>query len=208
MRKPQTVKALEKLGKVRLSQSFYLREFLYSEIANFHGKPNIPDNPDLAIEVGRKLCEELLEPLNMTFGRVAIRSSYRSCEINTFCNENGGNCAKNEDNYARHIWDRLDAEAMKGATACIAIPWFTDRYAQGADWRTMAYWIHDNLPYSELEFFSDICAFNISWHEKPKKSIYSHIKPKGYLLRDAHSASGFSEMYQDFPPLCKDVSRA
>lgn len=201
MRKPQSVDALEKLGMVRLSQSFYMREFLYSETANFHGRPNIPDNPDLAIEVGRKLCEDLLEPLNMAFGRVAIRSSYRSCEINAFCNENGGTCAKNEANYAGHIWDRLDADGLKGATACIALPWFTDRYAQGADWRALAYWIHDHLPYSELQFFPAICAFNISWHEKPKKSIYSFIEPKGYLLREAHSPSGLSELYADFPKL-------
>lgn len=201
MHKPSSVDALEKLGMVRLSRSFYMREFLYSETANFHGMQNIPDNPDLAIEVGRKLCEELLEPLNATFGRVAIRSSYRSCDINAFCNEQKYGCAKNEANYARHIWDRLDAEGLKGATACIALPWFTDRYEQGADWRALAYWIHDHLPYSELQFFPAICAFNISWHEKPKKSIYSFIEPKGYLLREQHSPSGQTALYTGFPPL-------
>lgn len=201
MRKPQSVDALEKLGMVRLSPSFYMREFLYSETANFHGLQNIPDNPDLAIEVGRKLCEELLEPLNATFGRVALRSSFRSCEVNKFCNEHNYNCAKNETNYAGHIWDMLDADGLKGATACIALPWFTDRFEKGADWRSLAYWIHDNLPYSELQFFPDLCAFNINWHEKPKKSISSYIEPKGCLLKESHIPSGCSEMYTDFPPL-------
>jgi len=201
MRKPQSVESLEKLGMVRLSRSFYMREFLYSETANLHGIQNIPDNPDLAIEVGKRLCEELLEPLNATFGRVAVRSSYRSCDLNAHCNEHGYNCAKNESNYAAHIWDRLDADGLKGATACIALPWFADRYAQGADWRALAYWIHDHLPYSELQFFPALCAFNINWHEKPKKSIHSFIEPKGYLLRDAHSPSGFADLYADFPPL-------
>jgi|GEM_PF-4972582 len=51
MRKPLSVDALETLGRVRLSHSFYMREFLYSQTANFHGLQNIPDNPDLAIEV-------------------------------------------------------------------------------------------------------------------------------------------------------------
>lgn len=162
MRKPKSVETLEKLGIVRLSRSFYMREFLYSETANVHGIQNIPDNPDLAIEVGRKLCEELLEPLNATFGRVALRSSFRSCELNNFCNEHGYNCAKNEANYAGHIWDRVDTEGHKGATACIALPWFIDRYERGADWRSLAYWIHDHLPYSGLEFFPALCAFNIS----------------------------------------------
>jgi len=201
MRKPQSVVALEKLGMARLSRSFFMRDFLYSETSNHHGIQNIPDNPDLAIEVGQKLCEELLEPLNATFGRVAVRSSFRSCELNKFCNEHGYNCAKNEANYAGHIWDRLDAQGHKGATACIALPWFTDRYERGDDWRSLAFWIHDHLPYSELQFFPALCAFNISWHEKPKKSIYSFIKPKGYLVQNSNSPSGREELYADFPPL-------
>ena len=43
------MRGLEDLGRVRLSANFYLRDFLYSEIANFYGIPNIPDDPDLAI---------------------------------------------------------------------------------------------------------------------------------------------------------------
>ncbi|MEL6384408.1 MAG: peptidase M15, partial [Cyanobacteria bacterium J06626_18] len=33
MKKPQTVKSLEEFGRVRLSKSFFMREFLYSEIS-------------------------------------------------------------------------------------------------------------------------------------------------------------------------------
>ena len=62
MRKPASMKALEKLGRVRLSEHFFMREMLHSEIANFHGIPNIPDDPDLAVAAGTRLCEELLEP--------------------------------------------------------------------------------------------------------------------------------------------------
>jgi hypothetical protein len=32
--------------------SFFLRDFLHSEIADLHGIPNIPDDPDLAIAAG------------------------------------------------------------------------------------------------------------------------------------------------------------
>ena len=63
MRKPGSVKSLEDLGRVRLSENFFMRDFLYSEVANLYGIPNIPDDPDLAIETGRALCENLLEPL-------------------------------------------------------------------------------------------------------------------------------------------------
>lgn len=58
MRSPQTVKALEKLGRVRLSQNFFMRDFLYSEISQIAGIPNIPDDPELAIAAGKNLCEE------------------------------------------------------------------------------------------------------------------------------------------------------
>ena len=201
MSKPKSVDGLEELGRIRLSQSFFMREFLYSEIANFYQVQNIPENPDLAIEVGKRLCEELLEPLNATFGRIAIRSAYRSPGVNSLGNEKGHNCAANEKNYAGHIWDHLDSEGCKGATACVVVPWFSDRYAEGADWRGLAYWIHNHLPYSELQFFPKLAAFNINWHEKPKKTIYSYIEPKGLLLRGEEPNNSFAHFYAGFPTL-------
>jgi len=209
MKKPVSVSALDNLGRVRLSKSFIMREFLYSEVANFHGIPNIPDDPDLAIAAGRHLCEELLEPLQTTFGKIVIRSAFRSCTVNEFCNEQqrankkGYTCASNEANYAGHIWDRRDGKGCMGATACIVIPWFADQYEQGMDWRSMAWWIHDKLPYSGLYFFPRMAAFNISWHEEPKRKINSYISPKGYLTSprmDNHSGN-HSEHYQGFPEL-------
>ena len=82
MKKPTSVDTLTKLGRVRLSQNFFMRDMLYSEVANHYGLSNIPDDPDLAITVGRKLCNELLEPLHATFGHVSIRSAYRSADVN------------------------------------------------------------------------------------------------------------------------------
>ncbi len=63
MKKPASVQALEELGRVKLSKHFFMRDFLYSEISQIEGIPNIPDYPDRAIEAGRGLCENLLEPL-------------------------------------------------------------------------------------------------------------------------------------------------
>lgn len=183
MRKAGSMKSLEELGRVRLSKSFYMRDFLYSEIANFYSKPNIPDDPDLAIAAGQRLCENLLEPLNATFGRIAVRSAFRSSEVNGFGNRNDLKCSRNEKSFADHIWDRRDADGNMGATASIVIPWFTDRYEAGADWRSLAWWIHDNLPYSNLYFFPKLAAFNIRWREKPERRIDSYIKPKGCLTQ-------------------------
>jgi hypothetical protein len=77
MRKPASMWSLETLGRVRLSKYFYMREFLYSEIGNMHRIQNIPRDPDLAVARGRMFCETLLDPLEETFGRVAVRSGYR-----------------------------------------------------------------------------------------------------------------------------------
>lgn len=201
MRSPNSVSALEKLGRERLSQSFFMRDFLYSEIGNFYGMSNIPEDPDLALSVGRNLCQDLLEPLQATFGRVAIRSAYRSTSINQIGNEKGHNCGSNESNYASHIWDRRDSQGLSGAMACIVIPWFTERHDKGTDWRALAYWIHDNLPYSQLQFFPKLCAFNIGWHEQPKRSVASYMEPKGTLFKGSPTELEYQLLYAGFPKL-------
>jgi hypothetical protein len=183
MKKPATVAALEKLGRVRLSKSFFMREFLYSEIANLHGMSNIPDDPDLAIAAGTRLCEDLLEPLQDRFGRIAIRSAYRTPEVNGFGNAHGYSCARNESTWADHIWDRRDRFGRMGATATVVVPWFADHYEKGADWRALAWWIHDHLPYSDLYFFPIRAAFNIRWREDPERRIDSYVAPKGTLTK-------------------------
>lgn len=176
---------LDKLGHVRLSEHFFMRDFLYSSIGDFYGLPNYPENTALAVETGSKLCEELLEPLHDKFGHIVIRSAYRSPTVNAKGaeNKNQHNCSSNESNYAGHIWDFKDANGHKGATACIQVHWFAEQYEKGADWRALAWWIHDHLPYASLYFFPKRAAFNISWHEAPKRIISSYIKPKGTLTK-------------------------
>jgi hypothetical protein len=195
------MRALEELGRVRLSPNFFMREFLYSEIANFYGIPNIPDDPDLAITAGRRLCMELLEPLQESFGALAIRSAYRSPAVNDFGNKHGLNCARNEADRAGHIWDQRDRQGRLGATACVVVPWFADRYADGADWRALAWWLHDHLPYHHLQFFPKLAAFNITWREEPERIISSYIAPRGILTRPGMANHGghHSEWYRGFP---------
>ena len=194
---------LEKLGRTRLSDSFYMRDFLWSEIAATYGLDNAPDNHDLAIEVGEVLCQTLLEPLQKTFGRIAIRSAHRSVTVNQFGNENGLNCSRNEANYAYHIWDRKDEAGRRGACACIVIPWFADRYEKGADWQSLAWYIHDQLPYHTIWFFPKLAAINLSWREEPIRRIDSYIAPKGTLTKLGMENHGgdHSAHYSDFPTL-------
>lgn len=187
---------LDSLGRERLSPSFFMREFLYSEIAAWNGMRNVPDQPEIALKVGRRLCMDLLEPLQDVFGRIHIRSGYRSPEVNRFGNEHKLNCASNEANFAAHIWDYPDKTGKHGATACIVIPSLVDYIESGGSWTSMAWWIHDHLPYSSLCFFAKMGAFNINWHEAPVRQIDSYAQPKGCLTRpgmDNHSGDHQAE---------------
>lgn len=169
MDKPSTVRALEDLGRERLSKSFFMRDFLYSEISQIEGIPNIPDFPERAIEAGRKLCEELLEPLQDRFGRIAIRSAYRAPAVNAKGAENNRqySCADNERNLASHIWDYPDSQGYLGATACIVVPALLPWYEHHGDWTPLAWWIHDHLPYTSQFWFPRLAAFNLRWSSNP-----------------------------------------
>ncbi|MEO0356877.1 MAG: hypothetical protein AAF386_01040 [Pseudomonadota bacterium] len=195
--------SLETLGRVRLSKYFYMRDFLYSEIGNFHEIQNIPDDVELTLDGGRRFCETLLDPLTETFGRIAIRSGYRSRRLNQFGNENKLNCARNDYPQECHIWD-YHTGSRQVAGASIVVPWFADRYNQGRDWRDLAWWIHDYLPFSELWFFPKLCAFNVAWRADPVRTISSYVAPKGMLLRGgdapAEDAETRQARYADFPP--------
>lgn len=182
MRRPASVKGLEELGRVRLSHNYFMRDFLYSEIANLYGMPNIPDDPDLAVAAGTALCTELLEPLTARFGRLSIRSAFRSVEVNRIGNERGHNCGANESNFGGHIWDRRDANGEMGATACVIVHAFIDYYERTGDWEAIAWWVHDNLPYSELEFFPRFSAFNLGWRQTPRRRVRSFIPPRMGVL--------------------------
>jgi hypothetical protein len=208
MRTPKSVRSAEDFGRVRLSQTFFMRDFLYSEIANVHRMTNLPDDPDLAIEAGKALCVNLLEPLQATFGRLAVRSAYRSAEVNAFGNKHSKNCASNDADRARHIWDQKSADGGIGAMATIVVPWLVDRLEAGATWQAMAWWIHDHLPYSELQFFPKLAAFNISWHERPRRRITSFASPRGLLTKPGlpNHDGDHSMFYEGFPALAKPTA--
>lgn len=203
MRKPASMWSLETFGRQRLSRYYFMRDFMYSEIAGFHGRTNIPENPDLVLENGQAFCRTLMDPLEDTFGRIAVRSGYRSPDLNRYGNENKLNCARNDYPLECHIWDR-DAGAQAIAGASIVVPWFADQYAQGRDWRDLAWWIHDHLPYSEMWFFPKLAALNLVWRATPRREISSYIAPRGLLLRAGAEPDEAPAMrqqrYADFPP--------
>lgn len=198
-----TFAKLEALGRERLSRYFFMREFLYSEIANLHAIPNLPDDPALALAAGRRLAQDLLDPLVETFGPIAVRSAYRAPAVNGFGNAHNLKCSTNAHSRANHIWDQRDERGRMGACASVVIPWFADQYAQGRDWRDLAWWIHDHLPYSAIWFFPIRAAFNLTWREAPQRTISSYIAPRGRLLREGAEPAEPPDVrrarYADFP---------
>jgi hypothetical protein len=201
MRTPRGVRGLEDFGRIRLSSSFFMRDFLYSEIATIHHMVNLPDNPELAIAAGRALCDNLLEPLQAVFGRLAVRSAYRAPKVNAYGCRRYRSCGSNESNRGRHIWDQRDQNGGMGAMTSVVVPWLVDRLAQGVTWQAMAWWIHDHLPYSELQFFPKLAAFNIGWHEQPKRRITSFAPPRGLLTKPGmpNHEGDHSREYPGFP---------
>lgn len=197
MNKPNSVKALEELGRVRLSKHFFMRDFLHSEISEIEGIANVPDHPDRAIEAGKQLCELMLEPLQERFGRIAIRSAYRSPTVNAKGAENNSqySCANNEKNHARHIWDYPDSDGCIGAMACIVVPALLPWYEQRGDWTPLAWWIHDNLPYTSQFWFPKLAAFNLGWRANPAVAqsiqtyvVNPHTGDKKALVKDGVAA--------------------
>ena len=187
--KKRLMEALENLGRVRLSESFFMRDFMYSEISATHGIPNVPSDPELAIQAGKGLCTALLEPPRDIFGHIAIRSAFRSFVVNKYGCEHKMKCAENKANYGKHIWDVRDGDKLMGATACIVVPRFIDSdwYQKTHDWKPLAWFIHDQgdekLPYSEMCFYPKNAAFNLTWREKERRrEVRSYPGPPGGKL--------------------------
>ena len=175
----QTYQGLDRLGRIRLSRSFHLREFLYSEIAMHYGIRNVPDTGRIeeAVFAGAQLCERLLEPLQSRFGCIHVRSGYRCRAVNA-AGVGRHNCAADNDGF--HTWDWPSPRHGRGATACISIPAVSRAVLSGeAPFEALAWWIFDHLvDWSFMEFFatseySDELCFNLGWHEKPLKTITS-----------------------------------
>ena len=188
MNAPKIVKTLEDFGRIQLSKSFFMREFLYSEISQIESIPNIPSNPELAVATGKRLCEEVLEPIQERLGRISVRSAYRSTAVNGKGaeNKNQYGCARNESNFARHIWDERDKNGNSGAMACVVVTAFQPYFERTRNWEALAWWIHDHVSaYSELEFFTKnvVLAFNVGWHEVSKKTIHAWAPTRKCLTK-------------------------
>ena len=172
-----------------------------SEIANFYGMPNIPDDPKLAIDVGRRLCEDLLEPLNATFGRIAIRSAYRSPTVNALATRWATIALRTRRITAATSGTGATPPDSAGRRPASSFPGSPIAMPRAPTGKRLAYWIHDHLPYSRLQFFPKLAAFNISWQNVRSGRSTASSGPAGYLLRGNEPVMARPEHYPDFPPL-------
>ena len=85
----------------------------------------------------------------------------------------------------------------------VVVPWLVDRLDSGVTWQAMAWWIHDHLPYSELQFFPKLAAFNIGWHESRAAASRAIVPPRGLLTKPgmANHDGDHGDHYQGFPQL-------
>lgn len=154
MNQQWSIKRLEEFGRTRLSKNFFMREMCYSEIAHTQGMVNVPSDSELAIYAGSQLCEKVFEPIQAVWGRLAIRSAFRSEEVNDYGNKNNLGCSSNQFSYANHIWDRRDANGFAGATATIVIPAYIEYFEKTGDFTSLAWWIFHHIPdVHDLWFF-------------------------------------------------------
>jgi hypothetical protein len=58
--------------------------------------------------------------------------------------------------------------------ACIVIISFVARLAEVTSWQGMTRWIHDHLPYSQLQFFPKLSAFNIGAGAPQARNLQLH----------------------------------
>lgn len=200
-----TIKELTELGRHRLSEHFFMRDMLYSEVGNYSGIPNIPVAPELALAAGEKLCQLVLEPLRAAFGHIAIRSAYRSPRLNAHCHQlhklgvAESWCTCNDDNAARHIWDVRDASGYLGAVATIIVPAYINHYERSGDWQSLGWWIRDNLEhYAEAQFFRRLCAFNIRWFEGPSNKSIGYLDPPTRIILTKTGEPGFEGDHRPF----------
>jgi hypothetical protein len=85
--------------------------------------------------------------------------------------------------------------------ACIVLTPFLPYFETTSNWEALAWWIHDHVPgYSEMEFFtkSSLLAFNIGWHEQPKKTIHAWAPHRKCLTKPGmeNHLEGHASEYQ------------
>jgi hypothetical protein len=74
-------RAIDALARTRLSNSYLLRDFLFSSEAAAARSDNLPEDPGAVIRAGHALCQRVLEPIREQFGPIAITFGYQCRKV-------------------------------------------------------------------------------------------------------------------------------
>lgn len=160
-----TVREYEVLARVRLSQNFILRDFLFSTDAAAHGFSNFPEDPDMVVRAGRELCEKVLEPVLARWGRFAITFAYQSREALEFKWTQEKRDTKGRNSNPHH-WDRGsfgdEVYARLDILPFCVEDGLVDRHEFG-------HWLMHNLDIDLLMQWSRSSVYCISISPKPRR---------------------------------------
>ena len=137
---------------MNLSRNFSLHELIKSDTAIRKGIDNNP-NPD-QIDKLKVLCEKILQPVRVHFGRVKGTSGFRSPEL------------------CQAIGSSVNSQHAKAEAA--------DFECVGVDNAELADWIKDNLPYDQLivEYYTpgepNSGWIHCSWIPDQPRASYLH----------------------------------
>ncbi len=180
---------VRKLARVRLSQSFFMRDFLYSDITVEREETNVPIRSELAVIAGRELCRTILEPLAQTFGGLTIVCGYL----------NPTHCRLNRRDPKVHCWGFLDDNETIVAGASIYLPWFMDQHSLATDGKYLAGWVIQNLPCDHVLLDCDDNSIILCWTPKPR--LLTRTRHKGVTTEIETAVLKNPEQSIDFPSL-------
>lgn len=160
-----TPREYEALARVRLSQNFILRDFLFSTDAAANGLNNFPEDPDMVVRAGKALCEKVLEPVLARWGRFAITFAYQSREALELRWPKEKRETKGR-NSNPHQWDRKswgeDVYARLDILPFCVEDGLIDRHEFG-------HWLMHNLDIDLLMQWSRSNVYCISISPKPRR---------------------------------------
>ncbi len=155
----------EALAKVRLSQNFILRDFLFSTDAVSRGHSNFPEDPDMVIKAGKALCEQVLEPILAQFGKFAITFGYQSRQGVEFSWSKEKREAKGH-NSNPHMWDRKSWGEQVYCRVDI-LPFCVEDGL--IDRHEFGHWLMHNLDIDLLMQWTSSNCYCISINPKPRR---------------------------------------
>ena len=147
--------------------------------------PTFPTIPTWRSRPAPGSAKKCLEPLWARFGRISIRSAYRSPAVNDFGNKHNLNCGQQRKQLCRPHLGPARRRGPHGRDApAIVVHAFLPYYQRTGHWEAIAWWVHDHLPYDEHGILPQTRRLQRAAGATARRCsrIYSYIPPRRGLL--------------------------